>query len=510
MLKGKNTAKAKLTLEPSGTVLEVDIGSSLRDSLREQDLEFPCGGRGTCRGCLIKVTSGETIVNDAQEAILDPSEINEGWRLGCQVKITDDLCISWPSWDMQILSDSNAKTAESQDVGLGVAIDVGTTTIAAQLVERSSLELLDTAIAPNTQARFGSDVMSRLDHTLRSEEGSGELASLIRAQTQKLIRSIIPIGRDPDLTKVILVGNTAMHHFFGNLPATSLAHFPFTPASLDPLSMSVADLGWNLARDAEISFLPNLGGFVGSDILAGILATDMHKSINPVGFIDLGTNCEMVVGNRDGLLCASAAAGPAFEGARIEMGLSAVSGAISEVYLENAEIKVNVIGGAQPRGICGSGLVDAVALGLNLGIIEEDGRLNPGDKWEFAKPVSLSQRDIREVQLAKGAISAGFRMLLNEAGFMIDELQAVYLGGAFGNYIHTTEAQRLGLFECSADQITPIGNSALRGAKLALQDHNMGDIQSIKDIISHVELATLPGFQDNFADAMFFKDSARS
>ncbi len=501
---------AKLTLEPSGSVMDVPMGSSLRDVLFDRGLEFPCGGTGTCRGCLVKISMGSSTITETDTAILHPHEIQEGWRLGCQCQVIDDMTITLPDWDMQILADSNPIDSISDDMGLGIAIDIGTTTLAAQLVERSTLKLLNSVTAQNSQGRFGSDVMSRLDHALNRDQGSMDLSSVIEKQIESMIDTLLGANHETEVTSIIMVGNTAMHHLFAGLPPQSLAHFPFNPASMDAIEFRARERGWKIPGNPEVSFLPNLGGFVGSDILAGILATGMYQSTEPVALIDLGTNGEIVIGNRDGFICASAAAGPAFEGARIEMGMSAISGAVSEVYHEDGEIRVKVIGGGDPRGICGSGLVDAIALGLDLGIIAEDGRLHTGDEWELVKPLRLTQADIREVQLAKGAIAAGFSLLLKKAGLNISDLKTVYLAGGFGNYIHAEKALRLGLLKCSLEQISPIGNSALRGAKLALQQKSQPAIQKIQKLMQHVELALIPEFQESFADSMFFKDYSKN
>ena len=505
-MKDNPQKNAKLTLEPSGSVLDVALGSSLRDILFDQGLEFPCGGMGTCRGCLVKIRGGEIPITEPDIAILDAEEIKQGWRLGCQAEVLGDMTLTLPDWDMQILADSNPIESVTNDRGLGIAFDIGTTTIAAQLVERSTLKLLKTVTEQNAQGRFGSDIMSRLDHALNTDKGSLDLSGLIENQVISMISTLLADTENIDVTAIQMVGNTAMHHLFGALPAQSLAHFPFNPSTLEALVINTRDRKWGLKSKPDMTFLPNLGGFVGSDILAGILATGMHLSEEPVALIDLGTNGEMVMGDKHGLICASAAAGPAFEGARIEMGMSAISGAISEVYQEAGEIRVSVIGGGEPRGICGSGLVDAIALGLDLNIIAENGRLNLGDEWAFVKTIHLTQKDIREVQLAKGAIAAGFSMLLKEAGLESSSLKHIYLAGGFGNYIHAEKALRLGLIACSLEQISPVGNAALRGAKLALQEKSQPAIQRIRQITRHVELAMLPEFQDSFAESMFFKD----
>jgi uncharacterized 2Fe-2S/4Fe-4S cluster protein (DUF4445 family) len=274
------------------------------------------------------------------------------------------------------------------------------------------------------------------------------------------------------------------------------------------------ELGWRLGDDATVRFLPCLGSFVGSDILAGVMATQLHESAELVGLVDLGTNGEIVLGTRDRLLCASTAAGPAFEGARISMGMRAASGAISEVQLNDGHIACRVLGSVAPAGICGSGLVDAVACGLDLGVIGANGRLNPRAvgalkeseaRWLLHDPVTLTQADIRQLQLAKGAIAAGVRILLNELGACDRDLTQLYVAGAFGNYVNRVSAHRIGLLRVSPERTQPVGNTALLGAKMALF---AGDDRTVYDAIQcktrHVSLNEAPGFMDIYVEEMSF------
>jgi uncharacterized 2Fe-2S/4Fe-4S cluster protein (DUF4445 family) len=253
-------------------------------------------------------------------------------------------------------------------------------------------------------------------------------------------------------------------------------------------------------------FLPCLGGFVGSDIVAGILATRLLESEALAALVDLGTNGEIVLGNRDGLLCASTAAGPAFEGARISMGMRAATGAVAQVTLRARQPECVVIGHVAPRGICGSGLVDAVSVGLELGRVLPSGRLVGGQPMCVAPPVSITQADIRQVQLAKAAIAAGIRLLLKHYGARAEDLTRIYLAGAFGNYINRLSAQRIGLLDFPPDKVCPAGNTALLGAKLALfrlgEDGNF--LGQVLGKTRHVALNQDPDFQDVYIQEMPF------
>ncbi|MCX6903409.1 MAG: ASKHA domain-containing protein [Verrucomicrobia bacterium] len=267
-----------------------------------------------------------------------------------------------------------------------------------------------------------------------------------------------------------------------------------------------ADLGWTLPPLTRVSFLPCLGGFVGSDVLAGILATRLHESKQLGALIDLGTNGQIAIGNRERMVCASTAAGPAFEGARISVGMRAATGAISEVTVNDGQFHCHVLGNAVPRGICGSGLVDAIAGGLDLGLIRPTGRLAQGDSLAVAPPISLTQNDIRELQLAKGAIAAGVRLLVSTWGAQMEDITKVYLAGAFGNYINRSSARRIGLLDFPLEKVEAAGNTALLGAKLALfkLPETGGAYPHLLERTQHICLHEHPQFQDIYVDEMQF------
>lgn len=496
-----------ITFKPANVQVTLPAGTPLRDVLFEQGVEFPCGGHGRCRGCKVRVIEGRADVNDAQRRLLKPSEIEAGWRLACQLTLDSDLTLELRQWDAAILSDTAEFTFTPRE-GYGVAVDLGTTTLVAQLLDLSTSDVLAVRTALNAQARHGADVMSRVGFAM-TDGGQKTLEKLIREQISRLIRDLVhaagvDAGRVRDVT---IVGNTVMHHLFCGVSIEPLSHYPFEPVN-DGLQVFAAhDLGWDFLSGAPtIRFLPCLGSFVGSDITAGVIATRMHESEKLVALVDLGTNGEMVVGNRDRMLCASTAAGPAFEGARISMGMRAATGAISEVEIVNGQMVCRVIGGAQPTGICGSGLVDAVACGLELGVIQSSGRFtNKAETWTLMPPVTLSQTDVRQLQLAKGAIAAGMRLLLEQLGERPENLSRLYLAGAFGNYINRASAQRIGLLNFPLEIIHPAGNTALLGAKMALFAPDERELYArIRSRTRHVGLNEDPRFMDTFVEEMSF------
>ena len=498
----------KIELQPLGRTLEVAEGAALQDVLFEQGVEFPCGGGGKCKGCRVKVLRGQLSVTEPDEALLTTNELADGWRLACQAEARGDLVLELAQWEAPILSDDSAFTFEPRE-GLGIAVDLGTTTIAAQLLDLQTGNVIAVRTALNAQAKHGADIMSRLEFAIR--EGIEPLASLVREQIAGLLAAMLEGHGDvTSLRDVVLVGNSAMHHLFCGLDITPLAYDPFEPQDAGLKTFTALELGWSFIDDATVRFLPCLGGFVGSDLLAGILATRMHESADPIALVDLGTNGEIVVGNRDRMLCCSTAAGPAFEGARISMGMRAATGAISEVSLDDGRLVCHVLGGGEPRGLCGSGLVDAVAACLELGSVVPSGRMMLGNAVMLAEPVVLTQCDVRELQLAKGAIAAGIELLAEQWGTTLNGLHALHLAGAFGNYINRTSAQRIGLLKAPSDLVHPAGNTALLGAKMALFDlpHEDGSFTELLAKVQHVSLNEHPRFQDVYVESMGFPRSA--
>ncbi len=498
----------QIELLPLGKVLRVKRGTPLQDVLFAQGVEFPCGGRGRCKGCKIKVLAGTLPITEEERRRLTDTELAEGWRLACRGQAESDLKIELAQWEATILTDDTV-FAFTPGEGLGIAIDLGTTTIVAQLIDLETGHVLAVRAALNAQAKYGADIMSRVEFAVAGQ-GPRTLQNLVREQIGGLAQELLTSawGVSGDVKSVVLVGNTVMHHLFCGISLEPLSHYPFESVSSGLQMFDAAGLGWSLPGNPAVRFLPCLGSFVGSDILAGLLATRLHESERLAVLIDLGTNGEIVVGNRERMLCASTAAGPAFEGARISMGMRAATGAISEVRVRDGGLVCHVLGDVAPRGICGSGLVDAVAAGLELGWISSMGRLANGDSLALAGSVTLNQWDVRELQLAKGAIAAGLRILLEQWGATKDDLAQVFLAGAFGNYINQSSARRIGLLDLAAETVRPAGNTALLGAKLALfslSGHN-GAYPEILAKVKHVSLNEDARFQETFVEEMVFPE----
>jgi len=499
----------QIELRPLGRILEVERGTALRDVLYAYGVEFPCGGNGRCRRCRVQLLEGVLPISEAESTILTDGERQEGWRLACHCRVDGPVTLQVEQFRAPILVDHSPFAFQPRP-GHGVAVDLGTTTLVAQLLDLETGRVLAAQTALNPQGAFGSDIMHRTQFALE-EEGRAQLTKLIRDAVEQLVRGTLAgagLQRAP-LETVVLVGNTVMHHLFCGLDVKPLAAVPFESEQLGVQELTAEEIDWKLRGDPRVRFLPCLGGFVGSDLLAGVLATRMHESDELMALVDLGTNGEIVVGDADLMLCTSTAAGPAFEAGGIEMGMQATTGAIDRVVASEGALECRVLGGGTARGLCGSGLVDAVAAGLDLGWIEPSGRLAQGRKLlPLDGPVHLTQRDIRQLQLAKAAISAGLKILLERVGGDRRRLARVNLAGAFGNYVNRDSARRIGLLDYSDDTLEPVGNTALLGAKLALfaPQREAHEIAELSTRIEHVSLAADASFHEVFIDEMGFPD----
>ena len=418
----------------------------------------------------------------------------------------------------------------------GMAFDIGTTTLVGTLVDMQSGHDLAIASMINPQTSFGDDVLSRIKRCREEDGGLQQLHSMIlEAVNALVVEAAEKAGVDRhDIRKVVFAGNTTMQQILCAVDPSPLGELPFAPAFRSALRMSAAELGLDVWAKAATLVFPQIGGFVGGDTVAGIIATRIDRMSEPALLIDVGTNGELVLANRGKLIATSVAAGPAFEGARITHGMRATGGAIEKVVIDGG-IQTNVIGDAKPAGLCGTGLIDAAAAMLRTGILESTGAIVGPDELpetvpeavrtrviehegQFAlvlanakesatgAPLCLYQRDIRELQLANGAIRAGISILLNMEGLEPGDLGAIFLAGAFGNFIRRSNALRIGMFpQVASERIRFVGNTASFGAKRVLLSSNeRGRANRVATEAQHVDLSLSPDFQMQFSEAMLF------
>lgn len=579
-------------------------GQTLLSLLTEQDLNLPspCGGKGICGKCKVKITD-QTTTNQVE------------YRLACQVQVTADLTIELPSAET---TGANIMTAGEQSVPLdpliterlltlpaptvddqtgdverveqalglhrqinpelfpalpatlrsgnyalsvvlsgdevlslepvhreqvtarnqhlyGVALDLGTTTMVGYLLDLTTGQQLSTYSVLNPQRKHGADVISRVDYTIGHEDGLTQLSQLVRTEINRMIAYFS--RQEPTLPQriyeMVVVGNTIMLHFLAGLEVKNIPVSPFIPVVTRDFECKAAAVGIDINPQARIVFLPTISGFVGADTVAAILASKLAEHAEISLLLDIGTNGEIAVGNRERILTCSAAAGPAFEGMNIRAGMGGSAGAISQVCFDE-DLNYTTINGQPARGICGSGVVSLTAQLLKAGLIDPSGRLKAPNELANNQQRKLKQRlckldgksailvatkaagavedlyftqqDVRETQLAKAAIAAGVRILLQEMGIKFTEVKNLYLAGGFGNYIDPQEAVEIGLLPKElADRVVPIGNGAGTGAKMVLRSQAcLEKSRQIQAKTKYLELSTRSDFQNFFVDALEF------
>lgn len=411
---------------------------------------------------------------------------------------------------------------------LGIALDIGTTTVVAELVDLETGETLGVRSCLNPQTVFGGDVLTRISYGINNADGSGILQAELVRGINELIGALCRTGGvgDEEIFEMAVAGNTTMLHLLLGVDARSLARSPYHPVFTHQLHVSPGSIGIRMASSGVVTTLPAASAFVGADILAGLLACGFQNYSEPSLFIDIGTNGEIVALKNGLLLGASSAAGPALEGMNISRGCRAEDGAVQGVTIsQGGTLHLDVIGNTSPRGLCGSGLIDLIAELLRAGAIEPNGQLaakgrlqNPLDERfvEIAgrrafviarkEDLFLTQKDIRQVQLAKGAIATGIALLLNDLGLEYTDLERVLVAGAFGAHLRPSSLAAIGLFPRDlAGKVTFVGNTAKEGARMVLvnSDCNL-EIHSIGGKLTIKELSNLPDFQDCFVKNLGF------
>lgn len=413
---------------------------------------------------------------------------------------------------------------------LGAAVDVGTTTIVCYLVDLLSGRTVSTDSVLNPQIPYGEDVVTRLAYARTGRENASRLHNLVASSVSRLISSCCRQQgvRTSDVFDVCIVGNTVMHHIALGLPTAYLGVSPFSPVVRRSLDLTAQVVGLKLNPDTPVHALPTLAGYVGADTCAVILASRIYEATETSMAIDIGTNGEIVLGDSSGLTVCSCAAGPALEGAHIRFGMRAAQGAIQRVKIEGDHVSLKTIGNTPPSGLAGAGIIDAVAAMRRDGALGEDGRfrdhprvrqgdgmkefvLARADQTGIGMDIVMTQRDIREVQLAKAAIHSGASTLMEYLDKDPEEISALYVAGAFGNFIDFTSAKIIGLIpDIPLDRLRFIGNGAAAGAKLALLSRSLREVSNhIAEKIRYVELTCATNFTKNYMDSTYLphKDS---
>lgn len=508
-------------------------------------IETPCGGKGTCGKCKVTVTKPyykdvlacRTRICDGMEIIVGRKE-STGTKEDSMVVLTNGENVSEKFNEHVnrnvVLKEETANESEKvrSNEDTLAACDIGTTTVVCYLIDKETGQIISTRSAANPQRSFGADVLSRIEAAGRIEASSEPGLKIMQTQIVSLLNGFISemlteCGRTK-VSRFSVAGNTVMCHLLMGISPEKLGKAPFMPDEYFGRAFNPLDIG--LENCQTMIIFPTVSSFVGGDITAGMMETVNRNELTL--YLDIGTNGEMALGKGDRYVCCATAAGPAFEGAQIEMGMPASKGAVDKVWLEGRRIKYSVIGNDRPVGLCGSGLIDALALLLKAGIIDENGTILSGQELpilfrsyvfeveaedaaqstetslavHIAPGVYITQEDIRKLQLAKGAIAAGIEVLFKEYGCMPCNIDVLTFAGGFGNYIDKASAAAIGLFPQELlDRAKEVGNAAGNGAvSAALSQEAWERALDISGDMRYIELASYPHFDEMYVEHMNF------
>lgn len=543
-----------VTFEPGNVVCRAEANQSVQKIAAANGilLRSDCGGKGQCGQCLIAVQPAQHLTPPSEHELelLTSEQIQNGYRLACEARVRGSLTVSVPGFSLDSAG-AVGKAFEGQvfqgDIGArkpsakggkkqayGISIDIGTTTVAVYLCELKSGRVCASLAEANPQRRFGEDVISRILYTRENENGLVLLQRIVVDQINSMISAcLMKAGAGArDVTDVTVVGNTTMQHIFTGLDPKCLGISPYVPVTYDPVNMTAAEAGLNLDPATGVHVFPVISGFVGGDTVGVMLSEKPYDRDQTSLIIDIGTNGEIVLGNKAGLWATSCATGPALEGAHIECGMRASPGAIHQVTIDPVRYRAayEVLGGGEsvrPSGICGSGIIDAVAEMRKAGLILPNGRIreglpgvsvdekNIGRKYVIVsagessggREISISLSDIRQIQLAKSALSVGIQLLMRKAG--LDRFDRLVLTGAFGARFNWKNAVTIGMLPEASYQaeVVTVANAAGRGAILALLDpESRKTIHEMAKRVRVLELAEDPDFVAAFTAATNFPE----
>lgn len=528
---------------------------NLLEMLQEKNeyISAPCNGNGICGKCIVRYKSGATEPTRRDREVFSEKQLEDGYRLACQSHPVGAYEVELPEseetievlseWEKQQKTDTEELTeaytqtpAEAKTSGgiqdketaegtaektenaiYGICIDIGTTTLAALLVNLETEADCQTAVSVNHQRTYGADVISRIDASNNGKKW--EMQRCIRQDLQKLIRELLQKEKitEQQIQRIVIAGNTTMCHLLRGFSCETLGVAPFLPVDLSWMEGSAADFLGMKELDTKVVILPGISAFVGADIMAGITKMNMHRSEGYHLLLDIGTNGEMVLGNCRHMYVTSTSAGPAFEGGNISCGMASIPGVISHVFMEETgKAGFQVIGETdgenkkqQAIGICGTGMIDLVYELRERQMIDEHGTYSDlyfDTGYELAEKVKFTQNDIRELQMAKAAIRAGVDILVKKAGITFDEVDDCYLAGGFGTKIDIKKAAEIGLIPKELEMKTiPAGNTVLAGTKEVLLGRiSKEELEKIQTMAEVINLAEENDFEELYLSYMDF------
>ncbi|MFP4697413.1 MAG: ASKHA domain-containing protein [Eubacteriales bacterium] len=491
----------KIIVDKKEINAKVRCGKNLLTTLNKLGylISQDCGGQKRCGKCKIKVIEGYNNINKLDNSFLTDEEINKGIRLACGIILHNSMTISLINYrkinkELKIVGNT-MRSISAKNILYGIAIDVGTTTIEMSLVNLNNNELIATIKEQNKQLIFGSDVLSRAQWARDNINGIKIIQDTINKQIQGLITELINefTINQKQLTYIIISANTIISHFIMGFNTNKLIISPFEPVTKE-MQIFTGEI-FCLNENIKVVILPTISAFIGSDILSGMHFTRMDNSREVSLLIDLGTNGEIVMGNKNGFLSCSTAVGPAFEGTHINSGMGAMEGAISNYT--NSQ-KYSVIGNVEPKGICGSGLIDIISYLINNKEVDENGSITDTKKEIYiTNELKVTQQDIRQVQMAKSAIRSGIELLINESEFNLEDISKVFLTGGFGEYINVDNAINIGMLpRIFKEKVIPIHNTSLQGAIECVNDlDKLTSLIKLSDKTRYIELANHIDFQ---------------
>lgn len=520
----------RIDFQPVGKRGPARPGETLLEAARAAGIGLAsvCGGAGTCEECRLRLLEGElsppTLV---EQAALGEAALAGGWRLACQAEALGDVKVEIPPESLtapqRLQLEGRESRLEPQPAvtvpgAHGLAVDLGTTKLAAYLVALESGETVARAGAMNPQIAFGEDVISRILHAGQSDSAAGELQGILVEALNHLLEEMCAEAQvsTERVLDAVLVGNTVMHHLAAGLPVEGLGRAPFSPATREALSLPAAGLGLALGPGAQVYLPPVIAGYIGADHLSMLLACGAGEAGGNLIALDIGTNTEISLAAGGRITCCSCASGPAFEGAHIQEGMRAAPGAIERARWSDGRVLWQTIDDRPPVGLCGSGILDAVAALLDGGLAGPSGALTgggsgfvlvPAAETGHGRDIMVTRKDVHEIQLAKSAIRAGIETLLGEVGLGTGQIDEFVVAGAFGTYLDLRSALRTGMFPpLPLERFRQVGNAAGVGAREMLVSlERRRQAEALAARIGYVELSTHPAFTSLFMKHLSFE-----
>ncbi|MBN2879518.1 MAG: DUF4445 domain-containing protein [Clostridia bacterium] len=486
-------------------------------------IDRACSGKGTCGKCAVRFVSGAPSPNNEDENIFNQKELDMGCRLSCKCTVSQDAVIeiteraSYAAVEHGISGINELYLLDhSLKEGYGIAVDLGTTTIVVYLTKLSDGRILGAKSGMNPQRQYGDNVITRSEYINSHENGLNELRLSAIGKINELTDALADENKIDKMKifRAAISGNTIMQHILCGVNPFPITVAPYAPVFTEQQKMPASVLRLNIMPDAECIITNSISGYVGGDIVSGILAVGMDKDIRTSLLIDIGTNGEMVLSHKGKMYACSVAAGPAFEGEHIKYGVGGIKGAISKAYSVDGQLAFDTIGNSSPVGICGSGLLDITAFLIDSGILDSTGSMDEekcgqadGETaYYITEDIYISQKDIREIQLAKSAVAAGAEVLIHAAGIGFDDVENVYLSGGFGTYLNIKSAVKIGLINRALEsKCISAGNTAGMGSiKSLLSDNVLQSLAALTQKVEYIELSFNKSFNDLFIENMLF------